>query len=469
MPVRRVPMPDVVVLVPGILGSVLVKDGRDVWAPSVSALADALSTLGGHLDTLVLSGDDPDRDDLGDGVSADRLMPDVHLVPYFWKIDGYTAIASTLSARFDLRAGENFFEFAYDWRRDARAAARRLARESHAWLRAWRSRSGHADARLVILAHSLGGLVARHFLEVQEGWRQTRMLVTFGTPYRGSLNALEMLANGLRKAFGLVDLSRLLRSLTSVYQLLPIYPCLDVGEGGLVRVAETDRLEHVVPARATDALHFHRQIAAAVEANRRDAEYLRHRYRFVPIVGTDQPTSQSARLTAGGRVEMLESHAGEDWDGDGTVPRVSGTPLELADEGGEVYAATRHASLQNGPAVLTHVAGVLARERIDFGRYRAWAAAPVKVALALEDLYGADEPVAVRVRAAEPPSPAMTGEVVSVDDNRRVASLRFPAGHEGWCPLEIPPLQPGVYRITVRARQVAAEVSDLFVVSRRRP
>jgi hypothetical protein len=63
----------------------------------------------------------------------------------------------------------------------------------------------------------------------------------------------------------------------------------------------------------------------------------------------------------------------------------------------------------------------------------------------------------------------MTGEVVSVDGSRRVASLRFPAGHEGWCALEIPPLAPGVYRITVRAHRVADDVSDLFVVSRRLP
>jgi hypothetical protein len=33
----------------------------------------------------------------------------------------------------------------------------------------------------------MGGLVARHYLEVFDGWRDTRMLVTFGTPYRGSV------------------------------------------------------------------------------------------------------------------------------------------------------------------------------------------------------------------------------------------------------------------------------------------
>ena len=42
---------------------------------------------------------------------------------------------------------------------------------------------------------SMGGLVSRYFLEVLEGWRDARALLTFGTPYRGSLNALDALAS----------------------------------------------------------------------------------------------------------------------------------------------------------------------------------------------------------------------------------------------------------------------------------
>ena len=40
------PMGDVVVLLPGILGSVLARDGKDVWAPSPGAIGRALWTLG---------------------------------------------------------------------------------------------------------------------------------------------------------------------------------------------------------------------------------------------------------------------------------------------------------------------------------------------------------------------------------------------------------------------------------------
>src|SRR6185503_14033607 len=164
--------------------------------------------------------------------------------------DGYSRLAAALRSSFDLRPRWNYFEFAYDWRRDVRVAARRLRRDSHEWLRRWREASGQADARLVLVAHSLGGLVARTFLELEDGARDTRALVTFGTPFQGALGALEALANGARRGpFGGIDFTPLARSMTSVYQLLPVYPCYDAGDGSLRRVAESEGVPNVDPAR----------------------------------------------------------------------------------------------------------------------------------------------------------------------------------------------------------------------------
>jgi triacylglycerol esterase/lipase EstA (alpha/beta hydrolase family) len=202
----RQPMRDVVVLVPGITGSVLQMDGKDLWALSGSAFFDALKSLGGNLDALRLTGDDESLDDLGDGITASRLINDLHIVPGLWKIDGYTAISKSLAQNYKLTKGENYIEFAYDWRRSNVVSARRLARESFGWLRRWRSSSGNADAKLIFLAHSMGGLVVRWFAECLEGWRDTRMLVSFGTPYRGSLNAVSFISNGLKKTFGPIEL-----------------------------------------------------------------------------------------------------------------------------------------------------------------------------------------------------------------------------------------------------------------------
>ena len=54
----RTPVADVVVLLPGITGSVLAKDGRDLWAMSGGALVRSLRTLGRSLRDLELHGDD---------------------------------------------------------------------------------------------------------------------------------------------------------------------------------------------------------------------------------------------------------------------------------------------------------------------------------------------------------------------------------------------------------------------------
>ena len=226
------PMPDLVVLIPGIGGSVLQRHGKTVWAPRPGAALRAALSLGRSIGDLALDGDDPALDHLDDGVTAPALVPDLHIVPGLdWKIDGYTRLRRALFERYDLEEGRNYLEFPYDWRRDTRVAARNLERVVRPALKAWRERSGNPEARLILVGHSMGGIVSRIFLEFHDGWNITRRLVTFGTPYSGSINALEFLSNGFRKAWGLIDLSSMLRSFTSVYQLLPSYRCLDVGGG----------------------------------------------------------------------------------------------------------------------------------------------------------------------------------------------------------------------------------------------
>jgi pimeloyl-ACP methyl ester carboxylesterase len=291
------PMPDVIVLLPGVTGSVLHKDGKEVWGASGSALLRGVLSGAGSIQGLALQGDGPDED-LGDGVTAPRLMPDVHLIPGFWKIDGYGRIRETITGSYDVTEGQNYFEFPYDWRRDNAVTARRLQRVSHDWLTRWRQASGNEQAKLLLIAHSMGGLVSRYFLEVLEGWRDTKALITFGTPYRGSLNALDTLANGVRKGpFGLFDLSNAVRSFTSTYQLLPIYPVYDTGTGALLRVGETDGIPNVDPRRAREALTFHHAIRDGVTSHQEHAAYRERGYRIFPVVGIEQPTSQSAALS----------------------------------------------------------------------------------------------------------------------------------------------------------------------------
>jgi len=84
--------PDVVILLPGITGSVLANaKGKEVWSPSAGAVWRAITSFGHSIEDLELAGDEVD-----DGVTAPRLVPDVSIVPGLVKIDGYTRIQDYL-------------------------------------------------------------------------------------------------------------------------------------------------------------------------------------------------------------------------------------------------------------------------------------------------------------------------------------------------------------------------------------
>ena len=445
------PMTDLVVLLPGITGSVLRDSrGRDIWAPSAETVTRALMTLGQSISDLELVDENAD-----DGITAPLLVPDLHLIPGLWKIDGYSKLSSYVQRLFAVTPGKNFFAFPYDWRRDNRIAARRLKEQTDRWLLEWRKES--PGAKLILVGHSMGGLVARYFLECLEGWRDTRQLVTFGTPYRGSLNALNFLVHGMQKRLGpipVMDLSRLLRSFPSVYQLLPIYPCFDPGDGKLVRVSAAGRLPHVDSERVRAAEGFHREIERAVTAHLDDEVYRHGRYEVHPIVGTFQSTLLSAQRS-GDSIQFLDTFPGFEPDGDGTVPRVSATPIELPHEEGAMFAAARHGSLQDNDGVLVQLAGLLSGQ--DTSRVRAGASA----GLELDDAYGPGEPVEFRFRAADPMA-SLTAVITAARTGAEVARLQLGTAGE-WRGGVMTPPAPGTYRFALTGDGVEP-VADTFIV-----
>ena len=461
MPRKR--MGDVIVMLPGITGSVLQRDGKDVWAPTVGAGIGALLSLGKNVKGLALTDDPPDVDDLGDGVVATRVMPDVHLIPGLWKIDGYSKTLQYVTDTFDVVPGENFHEFPYDWRRDNRVAARKLAKDAQGWLAAWREKSGAADAKLILVGHSMGGIVSRYYLECLDGWRDTRVLVTFGTPYSGSLNSVGTLVKGLKKKIGPVgiDLSDLVRSLTSIYQLLPTYACYDRGDGKLVGVTEAT-IPNVDQQKAKAAAEFHDEIRNAVKTHEQEDEYRENGYDIRPVVGILQPTFQSARA-AGDGVSLLRSYEGEDQEGDGTVPRVSATPAELEREANAMFASERHASLQNEDAVLVQLRGVMSGLDIDFPGFRD-AFPTVGLGLELDDAYQTSEPVPVRVHPEEEPAESLVVQVCDAGTNEEVARETLTPADDGWHEAELRPLPEGTYRLTAFGSGRVEPVTDIFVV-----
>lgn len=450
-------------MLPGITGSVLQKNKKDVWAVTTESVGGALTSLGRNLEALELKDDPQDVEDLGDGVVATGLFPDVHLIPGFWKIDGYSGVRAALSQRLNLDGAQNYVEFPYDWRRDNRVAARKLARLVPAWLAQWKKVSGNDDSKVVFIAHSMGGLVARYYLECLQGWRYARKLITFGTPYRGSLNALDFLSNGYRKTFAgfnVADLSTLMRSFTSVYQLLPRYPCVDMGDGMMRRPGEVSGLPNIDPAKAAAGLAFHRELEQAICANAGSKEY--RSYPVHPIVGTDQPTKQSARIRDG-RLAPFNELRGADESGDGTVPRPSAITLGCTPDDDEAFGRAAlfvsgiHGSLQNLPQVIGQVSYVLLEPK--FESYR-----PASEAFSLEvdDAYLVGEPVRIRCDAGTM-SLGASLIVEEAETGKQVFKGNLvPQSNE---PISVEHLPAGTYRAALEA-EGRRLMSDVFLVSR---
>jgi pimeloyl-ACP methyl ester carboxylesterase len=459
---------DLVVFLPGITGSVLKHHGSTVWGPSTGAIFRAVVTGGRSIKRLALEAeDDPSLDDLGDGVEVAGLVPDAHVVPGLWKIDGYTKLTRTIEEAFGLERGKDSFHFAYDWRRDNRASARLLGEALKGWIHA--RRREHPGAKAVLVGHSMGGLVARYYLEVLGGWEDVRTLVTFGTPFGGSLNALDYMVRGHRKGIGpfKVDLSELMRSFTSIHQLLPTYPCVDPGDGELRGVDRVDGLPHTDPERVRRGLAFHDEIARAVRArggDTRDAQ-------VVPVVGIEQPTSQAARFVDG-ELEILRERKTDDgrWTdegGDGTVPRISAVPFEMVGERREVYAAEAHGSLQNHDAVLAHLRGVLSAP--DFAVERKRPGPPIALSLEMDDACALPAPVRFEVRASSDTQPDLVGTLTTAEgDEVARAPLRKEPDGAQWGAFVAP--EEGLYRLRVGGMDEdaarVASVTDLVLVAR---
>lgn len=153
-----------VVVLPGILGSNLALDGKRIWL--------GLRLVGG-LKKLAW-----------DPATAARVTPD-------------GAIGLSYDDLIDhLAATHEVIEFAYDWRRPIEDEARRLAQVVDLAL-ARRVASGQP---VRLLAHSMGGLVARTLqLEAPETWRRLMdrdgaRLLMLGTPNGGSWAPMQVLS-----------------------------------------------------------------------------------------------------------------------------------------------------------------------------------------------------------------------------------------------------------------------------------
>jgi pimeloyl-ACP methyl ester carboxylesterase len=475
----RQEMRDIIIIVPGILGSKLSKNGIDLYAVTCGALyrGFARGDLKQHLKLDVDTGQQVPTD----GVEATGLITIPAFIPRFGKTDDYYVLRSMITSTFRVKTEDastpgNLYEFPYDWRLDNRIAARRLESLVDRVLPVWRDFTGERDAKVIIVAHSMGGLIGRYYTEVLGGWHNCRALITLGTPHRGAVEALNTLANHPTWPFrSFVEEAR---SFSSVYQLLPIYEVLESG-GARTRVAETVGVPGINPEMASDALRFHREIEEAVRSNRADAAY-HEGYKTIPFVGTDQRTPVGAFFESG-QVAVscetptwLDPHLG---GGDGTVPRISATPIELSAEAREYFLPERHAVLQSNPHLLDSLRNLLGQLLSrGLGAIRgpsviSGAPGASAISLDMEDTHRFGDQVVIRARVRDwlAGADSLEGFITSVDPPglHRSGRLVDEDAEQVW---RVDGLPAGLYRIQVRpvrgGQDAPTAVRDLFAVIR---
>ena len=221
---RREGVPPVVI-VPGLLGCELLRpDGARAWLNVGNA-------LGYHHLSLPLElplGRGRDRLVPGDLLGADRALP---------RLFGFTEYADLIelveSAGFVRdsrlpRGHQAYHIFSYDWRRDLVESARRL----HDTLDELADAAGDPHARFNLVAHSMGGLVARYFLRYGRsepggpvtwaGAGRVGSLALAVTPSGGSVHALGAILSGQRVGLSATTLAApVIGSMPAMYQILP--------------------------------------------------------------------------------------------------------------------------------------------------------------------------------------------------------------------------------------------------------
>ncbi len=209
-----------VIFVPGYYGSTLTReaDGETIWFTGAQSLWGS-QTLALDTDGLNIPG--------ATSFKVGEVLRSVDFVSSVISKDIYGDIIEGLNTR--LAGHAEVVPFAYDWRKDIASSAQQLAEQVEALYAAGAS-------KMVIVAHSMGGLVTSYYLLYGNqdltnarlnlsGAKRIHAVVMAGVPYKGTLAVFRNMQFGIEFGLNSKALEGLaVASFPASYQILPNYP-----------------------------------------------------------------------------------------------------------------------------------------------------------------------------------------------------------------------------------------------------
>ena len=195
VPVRYLP----IIVIPGVMGTRLTDPKSDalVWNPVGAPLGDSPGPFACNLDRLMQISADLVPDETHRFEEGSKNDEVAHIKHYFHLIpEFYDRMVRDLAALSSIELGGDeirpkVYCCGYDWRQDNARSALRLAEVVEEALAETRER------KVVIVAHSMGGLVSRYYCRVLGGESKVHQLFLIGSPSLGSPAAYLQLKSGL--------------------------------------------------------------------------------------------------------------------------------------------------------------------------------------------------------------------------------------------------------------------------------
>lgn len=320
-----------VVFVPGFMGSELYRGSERLWPSMHFLLRDS--------EQLRYRPDQP--------FEPRKVLGELVVIPKFLTLDQYNRLGNYLEEGVGYQRERDLMEFAYDWRQDVRISARQLG----AAIESWQARSDPARGPITIIAHSLGTLVSRYYVEVLGGSAKIERLVLLGGPHFGVPLIAGALAAGPQiPLFG--GLSRRLRELIltfpSTFQFLPTYPCVHTSKGD--KRCPLDHDDWLPPASKSflkEARIFRNELGT------------RFTVPTVCIFGYGMKTTSGISVQGDGSGDWGSVEWQTDLAGDGSVPKLSAVLPNT-----EIHPVKQaHGALYTDPDVRARLLLELTRER----------------------------------------------------------------------------------------------------------